>query len=136
MVLDAADENGKSAGSFFMNPTVGGEEIEGVRARVIAADVLKDGERMPEYPAEGGRVKLSAAWLIERAGFAKGTREGCVGISTRHSLALVNLGGATASEVVSFARRVRAGVEERFGVRLFAEPVMVGFEGEETTGLV
>jgi len=130
MVLDPSDENGHSAGSFFMNPTLDAAAFAEVRARVAAAGVLGPGEQMPRYPA-GARVKLSAAWLIERAGFRKGTHEGAVGISTRHSLAIVNRGGATAAEVVAFARRVREGVLARFGIALTPEPVMVGFTAEE-----
>jgi UDP-N-acetylmuramate dehydrogenase len=136
MVLDPADENRRSAGSFFMNPTLEPPEAEKARDRVAAAGVLQSGERMPEYPAAGGRVKLSAAWLIERSGLVKGTHEGAVGISTRHSLALVNRGGATAEEIVAFARRVRGRVEERFGVRLVPEPVLLGFTPAEIAGLI
>jgi UDP-N-acetylmuramate dehydrogenase len=134
MVLDPADENGKSAGSFFMNPTLDSAAVDLVRER--ARDALGPGEKMPEFPAEHGKIKLSAAWLIERAGFRKGTRDGAVGISTRHSLALVNNGGATAAEIVAFARRVRDGVHARFGVTLVPEPVMVGFEPGEIADLV
>jgi UDP-N-acetylmuramate dehydrogenase len=82
---------------------------------------------MPRWLAEGGKVKLSAAWLIERAGFTKGTREGAVGISTRHSLALVAHQGATAAALRAFAQRVQDGVRERFGVELHPEPVLLGF---------
>jgi UDP-N-acetylmuramate dehydrogenase len=135
MVLDAGDENGRSAGSFFMNPTLDAAALAGVEARVEAAGALRPGEKMPAFPADGGRTKLSAAWLIERAGFCKGTGEGAVGISTRHSLAIVNRGGATAAEIAAFARRVRGGVRERFGVELRPEPVMVGFTADEVEGL-
>jgi UDP-N-acetylmuramate dehydrogenase len=131
MVLDPADENGRSAGSFFTNPVIEPGAIDAVRARVEASGALAPGERMPEHPAPGGRVKLSAAWLIERAGFRKGTADGAVGISTRHSLALVNRGGATAAAIVAFARRVKGAVHERFGVDLHPEPVLVGFEPGE-----
>jgi len=127
MVLDPADENGRSAGSFFMNPTVGAAEADRL------AEAL--GGEMPRYPAAGGQVKLSAAWLIERAGFRKGAHEGAVGISTRHSLAIVNRGGATAAEVAAFARRVRDAVRERCGVTLAPEPVWVGFAAEEMAKL-
>ena len=83
---------------------------------------------MPAYPAPGGGVKLSAAWLIERAGLRRGDRRGRAGISTNHTLAIVNCGGATAGEVVSLAREVRDRVRERFGVTLTPEPVFVGLE--------
>ncbi|WP_437830963.1 UDP-N-acetylmuramate dehydrogenase [Sorangium sp. So ce1153] len=136
MVLDPADENGRSAGSFFMNPTLEAGAAAGAVARIEAAGVLAPGESIPRYPADGGRVKLSAAWLIERAGFAKGTRHGAAGISTRHTLALVNRGGATAAELLDLARRVRRGVLDRFGVALTPEPDLVGFAPGETDDLV
>ncbi|MGK3984816.1 UDP-N-acetylmuramate dehydrogenase [Sorangium sp. So ce136] len=136
MVLDPADENGRSAGSFFMNPTLEAGAAAGAIARIEAAGVLAPGEAIPRYPADGGRVKLSAAWLIERAGFAKGTRHGAAGISTRHTLALVNRGGATAAELLELARRVRRGVLDRFGVALTPEPDLVGFAPGETDDLV
>ncbi|WP_437742162.1 UDP-N-acetylmuramate dehydrogenase [Sorangium sp. So ce1504] len=136
MVLDPADENRRSAGSFFMNPTLAPGAAAAVIARIEAAGVLAPGEAIPRYPADGGRVKLSAAWLIERAGFAKGTRHGAAGISTRHTLALVNRGGATAEELLGLARRVRRGVLDRFGVALSAEPDLVGFAPGEIDDLV
>nr|WP_269084166.1 UDP-N-acetylmuramate dehydrogenase [Sorangium cellulosum] len=136
MVLDPADENGRSAGSFFMNPTLEAGAAAGVLARIEAAGVLAAGEAIPRYPAGEGRVKLSAAWLIERAGFAKGTRHGAAGISTRHTLALVNRGGATAAELLELARRVRRGVLDRFGVALAPEPDLVGFAPGDVDDLV
>ena len=111
MVLDPADENRRSAGSFFMNPTVEAGALDDLRARVDAAGVLRPGERMPTYPAPAGRTKLSAAWLIERAGFGKGAGEGRVGLSTKHTLALTNRGDATAEDLLALARQVRGGVE-------------------------
>jgi len=136
MVLDATDENAKSAGSFFMNPTLDRAVFASVRARIEAAGVLGPGEVMPQYAAGEGRVKLAAGWLIERAGFTKGAGEGRVGLSTKHALAIVNRGGATAAEVVAFARRVKGAVSEKFGVDLHPEPVLVGFTAEETAALI
>ena len=136
MLLDRDGENGKSAGSFFMNPTVGEASLASVQARVASSGVLGAGEAMPAYPANEGRTKLAAGWLIERAGFGKGAGVGRVGLSTKHALAIVNRGGATAAEIVAFARRVKDGVRERFGVELHAEPVLVGFSAEETAGLI
>ena len=80
---------------------------------------------MPRFPAGAGQVKLSAAWLIERAGLTKGLRAGAVGISSRHTLALVHHGGGTTAELLAFADHVRDTVERRFGVRLQREPVLV-----------
>ena len=136
MLLDRDGEDGKSAGSFFMNPTLDEAALAEVSAAVASSGVLGAGEVMPVYPANEGRTKLAAGWLIERAGFGKGAGEGRVGLSTKHALAIVNRGGATAAEIVAFARRVKDGVRARFGVELQAEPVLVGFSAEETAGLI
>jgi UDP-N-acetylmuramate dehydrogenase len=126
MVLDSADPNARSVGSFFVNPVVSDGEFAALaaaeRGRGLAADLA-----IPAFPAAGGGVKLSAAWLIERAGFVRGERHGHVGISERHSLAIVNCGGGTAREVVQLARRIRDGVRDRFALTLQPEPVFVGF---------
>jgi UDP-N-acetylmuramate dehydrogenase len=132
MVIDEADPNHRSAGSFFVNPMVTVEQADEIEQRARAAGL--EVQPMPRYPV-GERVKLSAAWLIERAGFVKGTFEGAVGISTRHALAIVNRGGATAAEILGFARRVRVAVVERFGVALAVEPVLIGFSDEEAAPL-
>lgn len=131
MVLDPRDENARSAGSFFVNPTLDEAAFTSLAERAASLGVVRPGERVPAYPAGPGRVKTSAAWLIERAGFAKGAGEGRVGISTRHSLAIVNRGGATAAEIVAFAAAVRRAVLDRFGVALTPEPVFLGFSPEE-----
>ena len=117
MVLDADDENRRSCGSFFLNPIVTTKELERVEATVRDPG-------MPRWSQPDGRVKLSAAWLIERAGFKRGHREGRVGLSTRHALAIVAHDGARAADVVAFARRLQATVEEGCGVRLATEPVL------------
>ena len=121
MVIDAADENRRSCGSFFTNTLVTAAEAD--RVASIAGDPA-----MPRWPEPDGRVKLSSAWLIERAGFARGHREGAVGLSTRHALAVVAHDGARAADIVAFARRLAAAVQERFGVRLTPEPVFWGFD--------
>ncbi len=120
MLVEADDPNRRSAGSFFLNPVVGAMEAERVAALAP--------EGMPRYPQPDGRVKLSAGWLIERAGLSKGHGEGPVGLSTRHTLAIVNRGGARAADLLRFAGQVRARVFDRFGVTLSPEPVFVGFE--------
>ncbi len=116
MVLDPVDPNRRSCGSFFTNPIVSAGEA----ARVQAA--LPDAA-MPQWPQPDGRIKLSAAWLIERAGFARGLRRGPVGLSTRHTLAVVAHDGARAADIVAFARHLQDVVAARFGVRLTPEPV-------------
>jgi UDP-N-acetylmuramate dehydrogenase len=115
MLLDAADPNGRSCGSFFLNPIVSTADAERVKG-------LSPGVSVPTYPQPDGRVKLAAGWLIEQSGFAKGLRDGNVGLSTKHALAIVAHAGATATEVQRLARRITAGVEQRFGVRLTPEP--------------
>ena len=120
MVLDAGDPNRRSCGSFFVNPIVTAAELERIQDRA------RGESPMPRWPEPGGRVKLSAAWLIERAGFERGHTDGPVGLSSRHTLAIVCHDGARTSDVVTFARRVRERVEERFGVLLVPEPVFWG----------
>ena len=110
MVLDDGDPDSRSAGSFFTNPIV-------PASRAV--------EGCPSWPAGDGRVKLSAAWLVQHAGFGRGTRDGRVGTSSKHSLALTTEDGATAAELLAYADRVVATVEERFGVRLEREPTAV-----------
>ena len=125
MVIDPEDPNRRSVGSFFMNPIV----PEAARARVQQAlraeGKPEEADAMPAWPAGEGQVKLSAAWLIERAGLRKGYRKGNVGISSNHTLAIVNHGGGTAREVVELAREIRERVRERFGVTLEPEPIFV-----------
>ncbi len=121
MVVDARDPESRSAGSFFTNPVLDDAEL----AALVAA--LGDVE-VPGHPEGAGRTKVSAAWLIERAGFTRGWGSGAAGLSAKHVLALVNRGGATTGELLEVARSVRDGVLERTGVRLVPEPVLVGCE--------
>jgi UDP-N-acetylmuramate dehydrogenase len=113
MVLDPLDHDTWSAGSFFMNPFVDPAQ-------------LPDGA--PAFEQPDGTVKTSAAWLIERAGFAKGYGSDQVSLSTKHTLALTNRGHATTAALVDLAREVRAGVSDRFGISLNPEPRLVGVD--------
>ncbi|WP_159941444.1 MULTISPECIES: UDP-N-acetylmuramate dehydrogenase [unclassified Nocardiopsis] len=124
MVLDPADPDTRSAGSFFTNPVVTAEEFAEVRERAAAR--LGTDVEVPGHPDGRGGIKLSAAWLIDRAGFSKGYGSGPARISGKHTLALTNPGGATTEDLLELAREVRSGVQEAFGVRLVNEPVMVG----------
>jgi UDP-N-acetylmuramate dehydrogenase len=124
MVVDDADLDTTSAGSFFTNPIVDARALAALQARV--APQLREGEAIPLFPEADGRTKVSAAWLIERAGFAKGHTLGRVSISTKHALALTNRGGASTQELLELARAIREGVRTRFGVTLENEPVFVG----------
>jgi UDP-N-acetylmuramate dehydrogenase len=119
MVLDEADHDTWSVGSFFTNPVVSTDEFDMLKARV-------DGP-VPNYPAPDG-VKLAAGWLVERAGFGKGfPGDGAPArLSTKHALALTNRGGATTADVISLARTVRDGVRTTFGMDLTPEPILIG----------
>ena len=125
MVVDPDDLDSVSAGSFFTNPILEPEELDALEARV--AERLGPEARLPRFPEPDGRVKTSAAWLIERAGFTKGHGDpAAVAISTKHVLALTNRGAGTTAQLVALAREVALGVEEAWGVRLAPEPVFVG----------
>ncbi|GHE41660.1 UDP-N-acetylenolpyruvoylglucosamine reductase [Streptomyces griseoaurantiacus] len=126
MVLDPEDHDTWSAGSFFTNPILDEEAFAAFRARV--RERLGEEAEPPAYPAGEGRTKTSAAWLIDRAGFTKGYGSGPARISTKHTLALTNRGGATTEDLLALAREVVAGVREAFGVTLVNEPVMVGVD--------
>jgi len=128
MVIDPADPNRRSVGSFFMNPVVGQAVAEGVRAALRGTGRPEEAEHLPAFPTGDGRVKLSAAWLIERAGIVRGYARGAAGISSNHTLAIVNRGGATAHEIAALAREVRDRVHDTFGITLVPEPVLVGIE--------
>lgn len=125
MVLDPADGDTVSAGSFFTNPVVDRDRLADVEVRVarrLGADAA-----LPRYPAGEGHAKLSAAWLIERAGFPKGYTRGPVRISTKHTLALTNPERrASTAELLDLAREVRDGVRAAFGVDLVNEPTLLG----------
>ncbi|MBU0550826.1 UDP-N-acetylmuramate dehydrogenase [Myxococcota bacterium] len=124
MVFDPADPNHRSVGSFFLNPVL--RDPGPILARVRAA--LGAQVDIPSWPTPEG-LKLSAAWLIERAGMARGWGEGRVGLSTRHTLAVINRGGASAEEILAFSRRVQGQVWSCFGVALEPEPVFLGVLG-------
>jgi UDP-N-acetylmuramate dehydrogenase len=118
MYIVEGDPDCRSAGSFFKNPVVSAEHY----ARIAAQEFVD----VPHYPAAGGAVKIPAAWLLERAGFHKGYALGAAGVSSRHTLALVNRGGATAADIFALCDRIIAAVEARFGIRLELEPVLLG----------
>lgn len=124
MVLDPADPDTRSAGSFFTNPILDDAQLAELRRRV--AERLGPDVDFPRYPESNGRTKTSAAWLIDRAGFAKGYGRGPVRISTKHTLALTNPGNAVTADLLELAREVRDGVRAAFGVELVNEPVFVG----------
>jgi UDP-N-acetylmuramate dehydrogenase len=118
MVLDAADSDTRSVGSFFMNPVVDRTTFE----RIAPA---------PHYLMDNDGVKIPAAWLIQQSGFTRGHVDGAVGLSTKHPLAIINRGGATARDVVRLARRIKLAVHDRFDINLRPEPVFVGFSPDD-----
>ncbi len=126
MVLDPADPNTTSAGSFFTNPVVDQATARFVVDVALQRGLAGNSLEVPQWPAGEGQVKLAAAWLIEKAGFARGQRQGAIGISTAHALALVHHGGGTAQELVAFARTIAEAVWRAFHVKLTPEPIFVG----------
>lgn len=114
MVLDPDDPDTRSAGSFFTNPVLMPDQAASLPAEA------------PAFPQPDGRVKVAAAWLIEAAGVGRGHARGRARVSTKHTLALTNPGGASTEEVLDLAREVRDAVRARFGVELVPEPVLVG----------
>lgn len=126
MVYDPADPNHRSAGSFFVNPVLDGARIPDVEARLDALNL--DARSMPRWPMPDGRVKLAAGWLIERSGLHKGFSLGRAGLSSKHCLAVINRGQATAADVVAMARQVRQRVLDATGVALTPEPLFLGFD--------
>lgn len=120
MYIVPGEPDCRSAGSFFKNPVVTADHYARIAARETAA------ETVPHYPAADGTVKIPAAWLLERAGFHKGYTLGAAGISSRHTLALINRGGATASDIFALRDKIVAEVESRFEIRLEPEPVLLG----------
>jgi UDP-N-acetylmuramate dehydrogenase len=120
MVIIPGEPDTQSAGSFFKNPIAREQDLVQVAAAAESAP-----EAVPHYAMGEGRVKIPAAWLLERAGFYKGYQLGRAAVSTRHTLALTNRGGATAEEVAQLRDRIQEAVEARFGLRLEPEPVWV-----------
>jgi UDP-N-acetylmuramate dehydrogenase len=124
MVLDAEDPDTRSVGSFFMNPVLSETSWAALLER--CADRLGEGVVPPRWPDGTERVKTSAAWLIERAGYPKGYGRDGVAISSKHTLALTHRGGGSTSALLGLAREIRDGVKSAFGIRLVNEPVLIG----------
>ena len=124
MLIVEGDEDCRSAGSFFKNPIVSQAEADRVQS---LAEKLAPGKALPRYPAANGQVKLAAAWLVEQSGFHKGYSLGPAGISCKHTLAIVNRGGATANDIVALKNEIQKKVFGTWGVSLQPEPMFVGF---------
>jgi UDP-N-acetylmuramate dehydrogenase len=122
MLISPGDPDSRSAGSFFKNPVLSGTQHEELVRRAAGHNL-----QVPSYPALSQQQKVSAAWLVENSGFRKGYGSGRVGISNKHGLAIVNRGGANASDVVALKDEIQTRVEQTWGIRLEPEPVFVGF---------
>ncbi|MBN2243837.1 MAG: UDP-N-acetylmuramate dehydrogenase [Acidobacteria bacterium] len=127
MVLNGTEGDIKSAGSFFKNPILEPGEAGKIENSARDRGHLASTENLPRLAAPGDRVKLPAAWFVERAGFQKGYTLGNVGVSSRHPLALVNNGGAQAREFIDLMHRIREKVQSEFGLALVPEPTLLGF---------
>lgn len=122
MLIVPGDDDCRSAGSFFKNPVLSEEQFKELAARA-ASKALE----VPSYPALEAQHKISAAWLVEHSGFAKGYEAGAAGISHKHALALINRGDAKASDIIGLKDEIQRGVEQTWGILLEPEPVFVGF---------
>ena len=122
MLITPGDADARSVGSFFKNPVLSSEQHEDLSRRAAAR-----GLQIPSYPALDAQHKISAAWLVEHSGFSKGYDSGRVGISSKHALAIVNRGGATAADVVALKEHIQHRVQEIWSICLQPEPVFVGF---------
>lgn len=125
MVCDPQDPESVSAGSFFVNPVVSSTTRDELEQVWRARGDLREADAFPGFASGGSSWKIPAAWLIERAGFPKGTSRGAVGVSARHALALVNRGGST-NQLLALEEEIRAAVQARFGLVLQREPILVG----------
>jgi UDP-N-acetylmuramate dehydrogenase len=128
MVVDERDINSRSVGSFFKNPFVSKKQFAEIEARARQSKIIAATENLPNYVVDENNVKIPAAWLIEKSGFGKGYKSGRVGLSVNHTLAIVNLGGATACDVSTLKTEIQTKVKETFGIEIKPEPIFVGFE--------
>lgn len=127
MVICADDPNSKSAGSFFKNPIVSIEKFQKIEQQAKQVGIIN----VPNFPVDEKSVKIPAAWLIENSGFYKGFKFGNVGLSTNHTLAIVNLGNARAQDILDYKGEIQKKVKEKFDIDLKPEPVFIGFKKSE-----
>ncbi|MCP4896327.1 MAG: UDP-N-acetylmuramate dehydrogenase [bacterium] len=128
MVIDSEDPNRRSVGSFFTNPILIPDDVKRLKERALALGCIDTPSDVPVHDLDDGRCKVSAAWLIEKTGVARGLRNGAVGVSSHHALALVHHGNGSTQELIALAREIRNRVRERFAVILKPEPVFLGFQ--------
>ncbi len=128
MVIDERDPNSRSAGSFFKNPIVTEEEFAEIEAKAKRIGVVEPSENLPNFTVDEKHLKIPAAWLIEKSGFQKGFRFGRVGLSSNHTLAIVNFGCATANDILALKNEIQKKVRDKFNIELQPEPIFVGFK--------
>ncbi|HYE76327.1 MAG TPA: UDP-N-acetylmuramate dehydrogenase [Blastocatellia bacterium] len=128
MLITPDDPDCQSAGSFFKNPIISADEFENLESTAQQLRLINVDEQVPRFKTSDDKIKVPAAWLIERAGFQKSYQKGRAGISSKHTLALVNLGGASAKEIITLATEIQSRVREVFNITLFPEPLLIGFE--------
>jgi UDP-N-acetylmuramate dehydrogenase len=126
MVIDASDRNSQSAGSFFKNPIVTKGKLEEIEKRARRLEI----DDVPYFKVDETHFKIPCAWLIEKSGFQKGFQFGKTGLSTKHTLAIINRGGATAADILSLMNEIQSKVKDRFDVEIKPEPIFVGFPKE------
>lgn len=136
MLVSEADVHSRSVGSFFQNPVVDHAAADQLAERCARAGLCSPAAPMPRFALDAERCKVPAAWLIERAGFPRGTRHGAVGLSPRHALSLVHYGGGSTQQLLALAGAIQGAVEQQFAVTLLPEPVFLGFEHSPLTGAV
>jgi len=126
MVIDASDPNRRSVGSFFIGPSVEADAAERLIEKALSIGAARSRAEVPVYELPDGRRRFAGGWLVEAAGFRKGERRGSVGISTKHALSLVHLGGGSTCQLVSMAREIQGRVHDLFEVRMEPEPTHIG----------
>jgi UDP-N-acetylmuramate dehydrogenase len=130
MLVRQGGLDSQSAGSFFKNPVVSSKEFEEIKKKIEKLELLTENETIPFYNMGGNRIKIPAAWLIERSGFKKGYQRGAVGLSTKHTLALTNRGTATAQDLLDLKKEIQNKINENFGIVLNPEPNFIGFSNK------
>jgi UDP-N-acetylmuramate dehydrogenase len=127
MVIDKNDINSQSAGSFFKNPVVSNEEFEEIKKALIIKGIITNEENVPFFKVDDQNIKIPAAWIIEKSGFYKGFERGNAGLSSKHTLAIINRGNAKADDIIQLMNEIQNKVRDGFDVQLDPEPIFVGF---------
>ena len=127
MVIDENDINTKSVGSFFKNPVITYEKFEDLKESIKNKGIIERDEEIPFFNIDENSIKIPAAWIIEQSGFHKGFKMGNAGLSSNHTLAIINRGNANADEVLHLMNEIQSNVKAKFDLQLYPEPIFVGF---------